>query len=86
MGFILRVMQGISMYRNSWGPRQATRPLLLVRPLTRPMVSHWLTEVPVEFHYRAVTFGVVGQSLPLVFVKLMDTWVLLTFLCDALGY
>ena len=46
------------------------RPLFPIRPLTCPMVSRWLTEVPVKFHYGVVAFGVVSLSLPLVFVKL----------------
>ena len=74
------------MYRYSWGPRQATLdllPLLPIRPLARPMVSRWLTEVPIKFHHGVVTFGVVGLSFPLVSVKLTDMRVPLTFLSKA---
>ena len=61
------------------------RPFLPIRPLTRPLVSRWLIEVPVELHCGVVTFGVVGLSLPLVFVKLMGTWVPSTLFLRCFG-
>ena len=60
------------------------RPLLLVMSLTCSMVSRRLTKVPVEFHC-GVTFGVVGLSLSLVFVKLTDMWVPSTFFVRCFG-
>jgi len=75
-----KVFPSIDIRGDQDRPRWICRPLLPVKPLARPMVSRWLTEVPVKFHHGVVTFGVVGLSLPLVSVKLTDIQVPLIFL------
>ena len=72
---VCKILPCIDIRGDQARPCWIRQPLLPVRPLTRLMVSRWLTKVPVEFHYGVVTFGVIGLSLSLVSTKLTSMWV-----------